>query len=90
LRLGSINGRNSAGLDGPPWFSLKKGSPVTRVLVNKSLFSRVIHVQGHVVQLLQDSDGGRERGWRDSVIVPPPGARRIAFVADHPGQWLIA
>ncbi len=86
----SINGRSSTGIDGPPLFSVKRGSPVSLSLANKSLFAQVIHVQGHVVRTMRDLDGGWEPCWRDSVIVPPLGARRIAFVADNPGKWLIA
>ncbi|MCI4678467.1 multicopper oxidase family protein [Rhodoblastus acidophilus] len=89
-RVWSINGRSSTGLDGPPLFSVKKGSPVTLGLVNKSLFAQAIHVQGHVVRLLHDLDDGWEPYWRDSVIVPPKRTKHIAFVADNPGKWLVA
>jgi FtsP/CotA-like multicopper oxidase with cupredoxin domain len=86
----SINGRSSTGLDGLPLFSVKKGSPVRLGLVNSSLFTQVIHVQGHVVRLLRESGDGWEPGWRDSAIVPPRAAAHIAFIADNPGKWLIA
>jgi FtsP/CotA-like multicopper oxidase with cupredoxin domain len=86
----SINGKSSTGIDGPPLFSVKKGFPVSLALTNRSLFAQVIHVQGHVVRLLYSLDDGWEPYWRDSVIVPPLGVQRIAFVADNPGKWLIA
>ncbi|HUO54491.1 MAG TPA: multicopper oxidase family protein [Rhodoblastus sp.] len=89
-RVWSINGKSSTGLDGPPLFSVKKGSPVTLGLVNKSLFAQVIHVQGHVLRLLHDLDDGWEPYWRDSVIVPPRKTKHVAFIADNPGKWLVA
>jgi FtsP/CotA-like multicopper oxidase with cupredoxin domain len=89
-RVWSINGKSSTGLDGPPLFSVQKGTAVTLGLVNKSLFAQVIHVQGHVMRLLHDLDDGWEPYWRDSVIVPPLRTKHVAFVADNPGKWLIA
>jgi FtsP/CotA-like multicopper oxidase with cupredoxin domain len=84
-----INGRASSGLDGPPLFSVRKGTPVSLGLVNKSLFDAVIHVQGHVVRLLHDLDDGWDPYWRDSVVAPERATKHIAFVADNPGKWLI-
>jgi FtsP/CotA-like multicopper oxidase with cupredoxin domain len=89
-RTWSINGKSSTGLDGAPLFSVKKGTPVSLGLANKSLWPQVIHVQGHVVRLLHDLDDGWEPYWRDSVIVPPLRTKHIAFVADNPGKWLVA
>ncbi|WP_374546347.1 multicopper oxidase family protein [Rhodoblastus sp.] len=89
-RTWTINGKASTGQDGPPLFSVKKGTPVSLGLVNKSLFPQVIHIQGHVVRLLHDHDDGWEPYWRDSVIVPPLRTKHIAFVADNPGKWLVA
>jgi FtsP/CotA-like multicopper oxidase with cupredoxin domain len=89
-RVWSINGKSGTGFDGPALFSVKKGTPVSLGLVNKSLFPQVIHIQGHVVRLLHDLDDGWEPYWRDSVIVPPLRTKHVAFVADNPGKWLLA
>ena len=86
----SINGKSLTGYDGPPLLSVRKGTPVSFGLVNKSLFPQVIHIQGHVVRLLHDLDDGWEPYWRDSVIVPPLRTKHVAFVADNPGKWLVA
>lgn len=86
----SINGNSSTGYEGPPLLSVRKGTPVSFGLVNKSLFPQVIHMQGHVVRLLHDLDDGWEPYWRDSVIVPPLRTKHVAFVADNPGKWLVA
>ncbi len=85
----TINGRASAGLDGPPLFSVRKGTPVALGLINKTLFEQVIHVQGHVMRLLHDLDDGWEPYWRDSVIAPAHATKHVAFVADNPGRWLV-
>jgi FtsP/CotA-like multicopper oxidase with cupredoxin domain len=74
-----INGRASSGLDGPPLFSVRKGTPVSLGLVNKSLFDAVIHVQGHVVRLLHDLDDGWDPYWRESVVAPERATKHIAW-----------
>ncbi len=86
-RVWRINGHS--GLEGPPLFSVKKGTPVSLGLVNKTLVPQVLHVQGHVMRLLHDFDDGWDPYWRDSVVVPEGKTKHVAFVADNPGKWLI-
>jgi FtsP/CotA-like multicopper oxidase with cupredoxin domain len=88
-QIWKINGRASSGLDAPPLFSVRKGTPVSLALVNRTLFELSIFVQGHVMRLLHDLDDGWDPYWRDSVIVPEQATKHIAFVADNPGKWLI-
>ncbi len=88
-QIWKINGRASSGLDGPPLFSVRKGTPVSLALTNRTLFELSIFVQGHVMRLLHDLDDGWDPYWRDSVIVPEGATKHIAFVADNPGKWLI-
>ncbi|MGO9388878.1 multicopper oxidase family protein [Rhodoblastus sp.] len=88
-KIWKINGHASSGLDGPPLFSVKKGTPVSLALANKTLFELSIFVQGHVMRLLHDLDDGWDPYWRDSVIVPEQATKHIAFVADNPGKWLL-
>jgi FtsP/CotA-like multicopper oxidase with cupredoxin domain len=88
-RIWKINGRSSSGLDGPPLFSVGKGTPVALALANRTLFELSIFIQGHVMRLLHDLDDGWEPYWRDSVIVPELKTKHVAFVADNPGKWLI-
>ncbi len=82
-------GAHASGLDGPPLFSVGRGTPVTLAFVNKTLFDQVMHVQGHDLRLLHDFDDGWEPYWRDSVIVPERKTKHVAFVADNPGKWLV-
>jgi FtsP/CotA-like multicopper oxidase with cupredoxin domain len=88
-RIWKINGRASSGLDGPPLFSVKKGTAVSLAFVNRSLFELSIFVQGHVLRLLHNLDDGWEPYWRDSVIVAEKATKHVAFVADNPGKWLL-
>jgi FtsP/CotA-like multicopper oxidase with cupredoxin domain len=83
-----INGK-AGGLDGPPLFSVRAGTPVSLALVNKCLFPLAIFVQGHAMRLLHDLDDGWEPYWRDTVVAPEKTTKHVAFVADNPGQWFL-
>ncbi len=85
-----FNGRVGEGLPDRPLFSVKRGTPVTLGLVNRTAFPQTMHVHGHVMRLLHPLDDGWEPYWRDSVIVPEGKTSRIAFLADNPGRWAIA
>jgi FtsP/CotA-like multicopper oxidase with cupredoxin domain len=72
-----------------PLFSVKRGSPVTLALVNRSAVVQQIHVHGHAMRLLHDLDDGWEPYWRDSVLIAPGRTKHVAFIADNPGKWVI-
>ncbi|MGO9673335.1 MAG: multicopper oxidase family protein [Methylocella sp.] len=72
-----------------PLFSVKRGSPVTLAIVNRSAAIQQIHVHGHAMRLLHDLDDGWEPYWRDSVLIAPGRTKHVAFVADNPGKWAI-
>jgi FtsP/CotA-like multicopper oxidase with cupredoxin domain len=72
-----------------PLFSVKRGSPVTLAIVNRSTAVQQIHVHGHAMRLLHDLDDGWEPYWRDSVLIAPGRTKHVAFVADNPGRWVI-
>jgi FtsP/CotA-like multicopper oxidase with cupredoxin domain len=78
--------------DGPPGrslFSLKRGRTVMLALANRTGAPVVIHVHGHAFRLLDRMDDGWKPFWLDTVVVPERQTLRIAFVADHPGKWLV-
>ena len=85
----TLNGVASHGADAPPLFKVKPGQPVTLGFLNKTGIAQTIHVHGHPLRVLHLLDDGWEPYWRDSVIVPPGGTVRVAFLADNPGKWLI-
>jgi FtsP/CotA-like multicopper oxidase with cupredoxin domain len=68
---------------------VKRGQPVTLGFINKTQEPHTAHVHGHALRVLHLLDDGWEPYWRDSVIVPPGGTVRVAFLADNPGKWLI-
>jgi FtsP/CotA-like multicopper oxidase with cupredoxin domain len=85
----TINGAAADALPDKPLFSLKRGSPVTLAIVNRSSVIQQIHVHGHALRLLHDLDDGWEPYWRDSVLIAPGRTKHVAFVADNPGKWAI-
>jgi len=85
----TLNGVASHGADAPALFKVKRGQPVTLGFINKTGITQTIHVHGHALRVLHLLDDGWEPYWRDSVIVPPGGTVRVAFLADNPGKWLI-
>ncbi|MBL1256585.1 multicopper oxidase family protein [Methylocystis sp. Sn-Cys] len=84
-----INGAATHGYDGPPLFSVKRGTPVTLGYVNKSMVPLAMHVHGHAMRLLHDLDDGWEPYWRNGVIVPAAKTKHVSFIADAPGKWAI-
>lgn len=84
-----INGAATKGYDGPPLFSVKRGTPVTLGYVNKSKVPLAMHVHGHAMRLLHDLDDGWEPYWRNGVIIPAAKTKHVSFIADAPGKWAI-
>jgi len=85
----TLNGVASHGADVPALFKVKQGQPVTLGFINKTGIAQTLHVHGQALRVLHLLDDGWEPYWRDSVIVPPRGTVRVAFLADNPGKWLI-
>jgi FtsP/CotA-like multicopper oxidase with cupredoxin domain len=85
----ALNGVAQDQLPGEPMFSVKRGSPVTLAIINRSAFAQQIHVHGHHVRLLHDLDDGWEPYWRDCVLVAAGKTKRLAFIADNQGKWVI-
>ena len=88
-QIWTLNGVASHGADSPALFKVKQGQAVTLGFINKTGIAQTIHVHGHALRVLHLLDDGWEPYWRDSVIVPPGGTVRVAFLADNPGKWLI-
>ncbi len=87
--LWTINGAAADAPSAKPLFSVKRGSPVTFAIVNRSAVIQQIHIHGHVMRLLHDLDDGWEPYWRDSVLIAPGRTKHVAFIADNPGKWAI-
>lgn len=85
----TINGAASKAYEGDPLFRVKRGTPVSLGLVNRSDAATVIHAHGHAMRLLHDLDDGWEPYWRNGVVVPPAKTKHVAFIADSPGKWAL-
>ena len=51
--------------------------------VNQTSWHHPIHLHGHVFRVLAKDH------WADSVLLDPDSRAEIAFVADHPGDWML-
>jgi FtsP/CotA-like multicopper oxidase with cupredoxin domain len=85
----TLNHGFPSGLAGKPLFTARKGNVVVVALTNRSSWTQVIRVHGHVFRVLHGLDDGWEPYFMDTVIVGENRTVRIAFNADNPGKWLI-
>jgi FtsP/CotA-like multicopper oxidase with cupredoxin domain len=85
----SLNGVAARDFASEPLFSVRRGTPVTLGLVNRTACVQQIGLHGHHLRLLHDLDDGWEPYWRDSAIIPEGRTKHVAFVADNPGKWAI-
>jgi FtsP/CotA-like multicopper oxidase with cupredoxin domain len=79
-------------MDGEMWphitpLMVKQGQRVEFELVNQTMMSHPIHLHGHAFQVVAIDGQAIQGAVRDTVLVMPRGAVRIAFDADNPGRW---
>jgi len=84
----SFNG--IAGRPEEPWVSARLGETLIAEIVNDTSWPHVIHTHGHHFLTLE-ADGSlpTDPVWRDGILLERGETKRIAFVADNPGRWLI-
>ena len=87
--LRKLKGKSLPAFAPEPLFKVKRGSPVTLGLINRSGLVQEIHVHGHTMRLLHDLDDGWEPFWRDAVLIASGKTKHVAFVASNPGKWAI-
>jgi FtsP/CotA-like multicopper oxidase with cupredoxin domain len=73
----------------PPAFWAKAGRSVVLALANRADIATVFHLRGHHFRLLDRLDDGWKPFWLDTLAVEPGQTQRIAFLAEHPGRYLI-
>ncbi|MDD2705858.1 MAG: multicopper oxidase domain-containing protein, partial [Acidocella sp.] len=81
------------GIDGRQWqnhqpIQVKQGERVGLDLINDSMMSHPMHLHGHHFQVVALNGAPLAGAMRDTVLVPPMSAVRIAFDANNPGRWL--
>jgi len=84
-----LDGKPAQTFASAPLFSIKRGTPVTLGLINKTAVLVQLAVHGHALRLLHDLDDGWEPYWRNRIVVPESRTKRVAFLADNPGKWPI-
>lgn len=88
-RFWTLNTGFSNGFSGKPIATVKKGAPVVIALVNRTQWSQIITVHGHVFRLLHPLDDGWEPYFLDTLHLPEGTTSRIAFDAVNVGKWAI-
>jgi len=73
----------------PPAFRAKAARSVVLALTNRAAIATVFHLRGHHFRLLDRLDDGWKPFWLDTLAVEPGQTQRIAFLAEHPGRYLI-
>jgi len=72
-----------------PAFRAKAGRIVVLALTNRTEAATVFRLHGHHFRLLDRLDDGWKPFWLDTLAIEPGQTQRIAFAAEHAGQWLI-
>jgi FtsP/CotA-like multicopper oxidase with cupredoxin domain len=94
--------RADLALNGPEWtvfaslatspqpaFRAKAGRIVVLALTNRGEVATVFRLHGHHFRLLDKLDDGWKPFWLDTLAIEPGQTQRIAFAAEHAGQWLM-
>ncbi|SMF85290.1 Multicopper oxidase with three cupredoxin domains (includes cell division protein FtsP and spore coat protein CotA) [Tistlia consotensis] len=72
-----------------PLATLQRGRTYVLELNNISKHFHPIHLHGHSFKVFWSSDDAElPVHWADTTLVAPGERRRVAFVADNPGDWM--
>lgn len=84
----TFNGQ--AGRSEIPLFETERGRSVIITLVNDTAWPHVIHLHGHHFLEVPGSNRiSRDAPLLDSILLEARQTKRIAFVADNPGKWML-
>jgi FtsP/CotA-like multicopper oxidase with cupredoxin domain len=72
-----------------PAFRVKRGRTVVLALTNRAATPATFHLHGHHFRLLDRLDDGWKPFWLDTLLFDAGQTQRIAFAAEHPGNWLM-
>ena len=88
----AMNGMAMTGdgqLNMPPLFAIRRGKSCILALRNETAWWHPMHLHGHSFRVIsRNGQPNPRREWRDTVLVPPRESADLAFVADHPGDWM--
>lgn len=80
---------DSFALTSAPVFKAKRGRVVVLTVVNRSPTPIAIRLHGHHARLLDRLDDGWKPYWIDTLLLDIGQTQRIAFLAEHAGNWLL-
>ena len=72
-----------------PAYRVKRGRTVVMAISNPSAAPIVFRLHGHHFRLLDRLDDGWKPFWLDTLMIDKGQTQRIAFLAEHPGRWLM-
>ncbi|MDQ8726090.1 multicopper oxidase domain-containing protein [Bradyrhizobium sp. LHD-71] len=72
-----------------PAFRVKRGRSVVLAISNRAATPVTFHIHGHHFRLLDRLDDGWKPFWLDTLLFDAGQTQRIAFLAEHPGSWLM-
>lgn len=73
----------------PDALPVQPGERVRIEIDNKTRFAQSLHLHGHVFSLLDGDVAAENAAQKDTLWLRPASQRRIEFVADNPGRWLL-
>lgn len=73
----------------PPAFQIKRGRVAVVAITNTAATPVTFRLHGHHFRLLDRLDDGWKPFWLDTLLLTAGQTQRIAFLAEHSGQWLI-
>ncbi len=62
---------------------------VVLAITNRATTPVTFHLHGHHFRLLDRLDDGWKPFWLDTLLFDAGQTQRIAFLAEHPGNWLM-
>ena len=73
----------------PPVVQAKRSRVVVMAITNPTKTITAFRLHGHHFRLLDKLDDGWKPFWLDTLLLNAGQTQRIAFLAEHSGQWLI-
>lgn len=73
----------------PAAFRVRRGRTVVLAITNRAATPTTFHLHGHHFRLLDRLDDGWKPFWLDTLLFDAGQTQRIAFLAEHPGSWLM-
>jgi len=73
-----------AGMPVEPLFKAERGQTCIVNLVNEGRWPHAMHFHGHH---FRETEQGSP--WRDTILLGPRETKKVAFVADNPGRWML-